>query len=190
LGFIFRLLTMLAVAIAIGFGASYYALTDGRIFGAVREGPWAGWPQIGQPVPDPYSRAYLARAGLMQLGQAEGIQFTAFTDNEGEPLDLACNYRLTGRVPGASFWTIVATDEDGTLMAAPDGQAALHSERIAYGADGSINAAIGPRLAAGNWLETAGRGPFWLTLTLYDAAIFSGGTSTISEMPQITREAC
>lgn len=181
---------MLTVAIAIGFGASYYALTDGRIFGAVREGPWAGWPQIGQPVPDPYSRAYLARNGLMQLGQAEGIQFTAFTDSGGELLDLACNYRLTGRAPGASFWTLVATDEDGTLMAAPGGQAALRSERIAYGPNGSINAAIGPRLVPGNWLETTGNGPFRLMLTLYDAAIFAGGATTIAEMPHITREAC
>ncbi len=178
------------VAMALGFGLSWYALTDGRLIAAVRAGPWAAWPDIGTTNPNPYSRAYLARNGVLQLGSAEGIQFIAVTDSAGEPLDRSCTYRLEGTVPGASFWTLVATDPEGANIAlSPEGMA-LHSERIARRVDGSVFISIGPDLTPGNWLETTGNGPFQLALTLYDATIFGGGSSTIEEMPEITRERC
>lgn len=190
MGFLFRLLAGMFVAIALGFGLSWYALTDGRLIAAARVGPWAAWPDIGQQNPNPYSRAYLARTGLMQLGYAEGIQFVAATDSAGETLERQCTYRLEGGVPGATFWTLVATDADGANVAASPQALALHSERIARGAEGSVNIAVGPDLAPGNWLEIAGEGPFQLALTFYDAAIFAGGSTTVSEMPEITRERC
>lgn len=186
----FRLLVGLAVALAVGFGASWYALTDGRLFAGVRVGPWVAWPDVGQTQPDPYTRAFLAREGIMQLGSAEGIQFTAQTDDAGIPLESACTYRIAGLVPGASFWTLEATDLQGANIAASPALMVLHSERIARRDEGAIEASVGPALAPGNWLETAGTGPFRLRLTLYDAAIFSGGSTQVEHMPAITRTAC
>lgn len=190
MGFLFRLLLCIGIAVSVGFGLSYYALTDGRVLGAARVGPWAAWPQIGQPVPDPYSRAYLARSGLLQLGSAEGIQFVAITDTSGEPLNAACDYRLTGNTPGAAFWTLVATDIAGVNIAASPDLPALHSDRIARASDGSVHIRVGTRLAPGNWLEIAGSGPFQLQLTLYDPVVFSGGSNTVEEMPVIERVGC
>lgn len=180
----------ITVAICVGFGASYYALTDGRLFAAVRVGPWAAWPDVGQPAPNPYTRAYLARSGILQLGYAEGIQFTAFTDNAGDPLDANCTYRVTGFVPGASFWTLVATDLGGVNIAASPDLLALHSERVARTGDGALSASISARLAPGNWLEIEDSGAFKLLLTLYDAVVFSGGNTTIEEMPSIAKVEC
>ena len=190
MGLLFRLLVGLAVAICVGFGASYYALTDGRLFAAVRVGPWAAWPDVGQPAPDPYTRAYLARSGSLQLGYAEGIQFTAFTDDSGDPLDAHCSYRVTGFVPGASFWTLVATDLRGVSIAASPNLPALHSERVARTGEGALVATISASLAPGNWLEIEGDGAFKLLLTLYDAVVFSGGNTTIEDMPSIEKVAC
>lgn len=190
MGFLFRLLFSLGLAVALGFGLSYYALTDGRLFAAARVGPWAAWPDIGQPNPNPYSRAYLARTGVLQLGYAEGMPFTAVTDSAGEALERSCTYRLDGQVPGATFWTLVAIDPEGINIAAEGAALALHSERLARGERGSTQIAVGPDLAPGNWLEVAGTGPFQLVLTLYDAAIFAGGSSSIGVMPEIVREGC
>ncbi|AEQ50676.1 hypothetical protein SAMN05428936_101568 [Pelagibacterium halotolerans] len=187
---IFRLLVGLVVALSVGFGTSYYALTDGRLFAAVRVGAWAAWPDIGQPTPDPYSRAYLARTGTLQLGYAEGLQFTAATDDSGDPLDARCQYRLTGKVPGASFWTLVATDPDGVNIAASPELPGLHSERVARWADGGLNATVGRAMGPGNWLEIEGNGMFRLVLTLYDAVVFSGANTTIEAMPSIEKVAC
>ena len=181
----------MAIAISVGFGASYYALTDGRMFAAVRVGPWAAWPDIGQPMPDPYTRAFLARTGHWQLGNAEGIQFSASTDDGGQPLSRSCSYRISGFVPGASFWTLEATDMAGTNIAQSAELMVLHSERIARSGDGAIVASVGSQLSSGNWLPiTPTGGPFQLQLTLYDALIFSGGSTAIEEMPSIERISC
>jgi hypothetical protein len=190
LGFLFRLLASILVAIALGFGLSWYALTDGRLIAAARVGPWAAWPDIGQTNPNPYSRAYLARNGVLQLGYAEGIQFIAVTDSAGQTLERACTYRIEGRVPGATLWTLVATDPEGVNVATSPNSPGLHSERMARSGNGSVHIAVGPDLAPGNWLEIAGEGPFQLAMTFYDATIFAGGSSSVEEMPEITRERC
>ena len=190
MGLLFRLLIGLAIAICVGFGASYYALTDGRLFAAVRVGPWVAWPDVGQPMPNPYTRAYLARSGLLQLGYAEGIQFTAFTDDAGDPLDSNCSYRVTGFVPGASFWTLAATDLQGANIAASPNLLTLHSERIARTGDGALDASIGSSFAPRNWLEIEPGGAFMLLLTLYDAVVFSGGNTTIENMPSVQKVEC
>lgn len=190
MGLIFRLLVGLVVALSVGFGASYYALTDGRLFAAVRVGSWAAWPDVGQPMPNPYSRAYLARTGHLQLGYAEGLQFRAYTDDSGDPLDARCQYLVAGKVPGASFWTLVATDPDGANIAASPELPALHSERVARWGDGGLNATIGAEMGPGNWLEIEGTGPFTLALTLYDAVVFSGANTTIEAIPAIEKVSC
>src|SRR5687768_3972664 len=109
---------MIAVALSVGFGLSYYALTDGRLFGVARVGPWTAWPDVGSNTPNPYTRGHLAREASLQLGQSEGLQFSADTDSQGEPLTLDCGYRIEGKTPLATFWTLVAVDSFGRNLAA------------------------------------------------------------------------
>ncbi|MCD7059436.1 DUF1214 domain-containing protein [Pelagibacterium xiamenense] len=187
--FIVYLIIMLAVALGVGFGTSYYALTDGRLFGAIRIGPWAGWSEIGTENPDPYSRAYLARTGLLQLGKSEGIRFVARTDSEGDRLERACSYAVTGQTPGATFWTLLAADPEGATIAAAPGLSHFHSERIVYDPDG-VTLNFGPQMMPGNWLPTNETGPFTFVMTLYDAAGLAGGGSNVSTLPAIERVAC
>lgn len=188
--FVAHLLALIAVALVVGFGLSWYALTDGRLFGAYQLGPWLVWPQVGQPRPDPYTRAYIARTGSLQLGLSEGLQFVAVADSDGRPLDRACRYRIDGRTPLAQFWTLTATAPDGTSIARPDGPLGFRSTRIARAGDGSAVLYVGRTLAPQNWLEITGEGPFVLTLTLYDTPVFSGLSSEVQSLPTIIREAC
>jgi hypothetical protein len=190
LRFLFHLLAMAAVALAIGFGLSYYALTDGRLLGALRVGPWAAWPGVGAPTPDPYTRAYLSRTGALQLGQAEGIAFLATTDSSGAALDRSCRYRIEGTTPVASFWTLQAQAPDGSAVTRPDGLTELESRQVARANDGSLVAYVSPTLAPDNWLEIAGKGPFQLVLTLYDPSNLSGNSVSVDTLPSISREAC
>ena len=187
--FVLYLLMMCTVALGVGFGLSYYALNDGRMFGAVEIGPWAAWPDAGSPTPNPYTRSFLVREGELQLGQAEGIRFTASTDSAGDPLTRDCTYKVVGMTPLATGWTLVALDEDGINIAAPDADPVMRSNGLSRPNDGSIAIAIGKHLSAGNWLELSGDGPFRLVLSLYDTATFSGFSSD-SSMPAITKEAC
>lgn len=182
---------MLAVALAVGFGLSWYALTDGRLFGALQSGPWTTWPQAGSPNPDPYTRAFITRNAALQLGQAEGIQLVATTDSDGRQLDRACRYRIDGRTPTATFWTLVPVDGGGATVARPDGPTGFESNRIARANDGSVQLYISKSLSPLNWLEIRGNGPYSLVLSLYDTTIFSavGATETVT-LPSIIREDC
>jgi hypothetical protein len=187
--FVLYLLMMISVALGVGFGLSYYALTDGRLFGVAQVGPWHAWPDVGASSPNPYTRGHLARTAAFELGQAEGLQFTATADSDGEPLTRNCGYLVDGKTPLATFWTLVAVDGAGINIAAPDVAPAMHSNAIARAQDGSIVINVGTRLLSQNWLELTGEGPFKLVLTLYDTAAFSGFSSDAS-MPSIIRGDC
>lgn len=188
--FLVHLLLLLAIALSLGFGLSYYALTDGRLFAARHIGSWATWPDIGSPEPDPYTRAYLARQGILQLGSSEGSQFVAEADENGHELLANCTYRIDGRTPLAAFWTLVAVNGKGENIAADGAQLFIDSTHIARTSDGSIVVKVGEHLASANWLEVESDTPYKLILTLYDTANFSGAGSRRLELPTILNEGC
>lgn len=188
--FVLRLLLLIVVALGAGFGLSYYALTDGRLFGGAQIGPWTAWPDVGAPAPNPYTRAHLTREAALQLGRAEGLQFVADTDSEGQPLDLACTYLVEGRVPTSTFWTLTAVDSEWTSLAAPDTSAAIRSTDVVRTEAGSIAIHVGTRLSPGTWYELTGTGAFSLVINLYDTTALSGFGSGDSSLPTITRGDC
>lgn len=181
---------MIATALLVGFGLSWYALSDGRLFGTIEIGPWAAWRDAGSPTPDPYTRAFVSRNGALQLGASEGLQLVATTDSDGQPLDRACRYRIDGTTPVATFWTLVPTAPDGTPIARPGGPAGFNSGRIARAEDGSMQLYVSKTLSPFNWLEITGEGAFVLALTLYDTSSFAGVGPTVATPPSIIRETC
>ena len=188
--FLGYLLATIAIGLAVDFGFSWYALNDGSLFGTTEVGPWSVWLQAGAPNPDPYTRAYIARSGALQLGTSEGLRFTATTDSDGQRLDRACRYRIDGTTPVATFWTLVPVDADWTIITRPEAPAAFDSRHITRAADGSMQLYVSRFLSPRNWLEITGEGPFSLVLTLYDASSFSGVGTSAAEMPTIIREDC
>ncbi len=188
--FLGHLLAMIATALLVGFGLSWYALSDGRLFGTIEIGPWAAWRDAGSPTPDPYTRAFVSRNGALQLGASEGLQLVATTDSDGQPLDRACRYRIDGTTPVATFWTLVPTAPDGTPIARPGGPAGFNSGRIARAEDGSMQLYVSKTLSPFNWLEITGEGAFVLALTLYDTSSFAGVGPTVATLPSIIRETC
>jgi len=186
LRFLLNLLLLLVVALGTGFGLSWYALSDGRLFGAYQSGPWTTWLRSGSPDPDPYTRAYLARNGALQLGLSEGIQLIATADSDGRPLSRDCRYRVDGSTPTATFWTLVPTAGDGS----PISVSGVSSAELARANDGSVQIYVSRGVAPYNWVEITGQGTFSLILTLYDTTLFSGISSNRTTMPSIIRETC
>ena len=188
--FLGPLLTAIFVALATGFGFSWYTLNEGNLFGTLVVGPWSAWEGAGTATPDPYTRAHMARRGALQLGASEGLQFVATTDSDGQRLDRDCRYRIDGTTPVATFWTLVPVAPDGTIITLPGGPTAFHSRRIARATDGSLQLYVSKTLSPRNWLEITGEGPFALQLNLYDASSFAGVGTAAAEMPAIIREGC
>jgi hypothetical protein len=191
LRFLIHLALMIVVALGTGFGLSWYALNDGRLFGAVEIGPWQAWRDVGVPGPDPYTRAYIARAGTLELGASEGQQFVATYDSDNRRLDRNCRYRIDGSTPPARFWTLVPVAPDnGAPIARPGGPLDFHSARLSRAPDGSVELYVSKTLAPQNWVEIAGDGPFNLVLSLYDTSSLAGSGPNVGNLPSIIREAC
>ena len=179
----------LVIALVIGLVSAGIAVDRGIVFGTVTIGNWTAWPNSGSPDADPYSLARLARTGEVPLGAGEGLAFFAEVDSDGEPLDLACRYRLSGQTPAARLWTLVAYDGDGRLIPNAAQRQGFHSREILRRSDGSFDIAIAPDVQSGNWLPITGEGRFVLVLRLYDTPLTTGGAEDAT-MPAVTREAC
>jgi hypothetical protein len=164
-----------AVATLVGLGATYFALTRGAAFGALRIGAWTAWPKTGTSEADPYARANIARSGQLPIGLGDGVSFSAQADDGGKLFDGRCEVVLTGNTPTARFWTLTLYDTAGQLVANSVNRYGFTSQEIVRRADGSFEIVVAPRASAGNWLPTGGVERYLLILRLYDTAV---GVST------------
>ena len=181
----------LAVAAAVGLGATYFALTRGAAFGALTIGSWTAWPKTGTVDADPYARASIARTGQLPIALGDGVSFTAQTDDNGKALDGRCDVVLSGVTPAARFWTLTLYNANGELIANSVHRHGFTSQEIVRHADGSFVIVVGPRASPGNWLPTGGIERYWLVLRLYDTPV---GVSTKAgrevPMPAISTRGC
>lgn len=187
------ILIVLALAVAVGGGAASVGmvLNSQEGIGAVSVGPWTAFPDIGTPEADPYSKARVARDGVLALGRAEGLSFVADRDSAGVTLKSECSYRIEGSLPVARFWTLYATDRAHlALKSGIRRDATLHSLEVLRQPDNSISVSVGTRPEPGNWLAVGGVGAMNLVLTFYDTPIASSTGLSGIEMPRIVRVQC
>ena len=180
-----------ALATLIGLGATYFALTRGAAFGALKIGAWIAFPRTGTADADPYARASISRSGQLPTGLGDGVSFTATTDDKGQFLDGRCDVVLSGTTPTARFWTVTLYNADGQLVANSVNRFGFTSQEIVRNADGTFEIAVTPRADTGNWLPTGGIERYRLMLRLYDTPV---GVSTRAgkevPMPAIRTESC
>ncbi len=175
----------------LGFALTYSSLERGFSFGAVRAGPWTGWPKAGSPDIDPYARALLARTGSIPLGTGEGISFVARTDSSGARLDPACDYVLRGPMPPARYWTLSVFTPNGALIENPAKRYGFTSAEILRAADHPAEIILASAAQPGNWLPTATTSPYVVVLRLYDSVLSATAASLDSTtMPQLVRGLC
>ncbi|TPJ40304.1 DUF1214 domain-containing protein [Mesorhizobium sp. B2-5-4] len=187
----FLMLISLAIAIGGGGASVWYALKIQDGVGAIRIGQWTAFPDIGTPAADPYSKARVAREGVLALGRAEGLSFVAENDAAGDQLKRECAYRVEGGFPTARFWTLYAADRSlGVVETGKSRLAALQSYGVLRQPDNSVIISVGHHPMPGNWLLTDGSGKMYFVLTFYDTPIASStGLSDVS-LPRIVRAGC
>lgn len=181
---------MLVVALATGFGASFWLLDDARLFGTMRLGPWVAVPATGDPNLDPYSYAHLIRAGRLQLGRGEGLRFSATTDSDGAALETRCDYVLEGATPASALWTLFALAPDGSLLGTTASAHVFSAPNLPRQPDGTARIRLSRTPQPGNWLHLPEGGGFRVVLSLYDTGLGSGTESEIPRMPAIIRQGC
>lgn len=188
---VFLVLLTVLIAVVGGAASVWYALGSQEGIGAVSVGGWTAFPNIGTPDADPYSKARVAREGVLALGRAEGLTFIAQRDSSGARLTRACSYLVQGATPPARFWTLYAADDNlAALTTAKKRIPAINSIGLLRGEDDSFGIAIGPSAAPGNWLAIDGAGNFTVVLTLYDTPIASSSGIDAVELPQVLKVGC
>ena len=188
---LFGTVLALAIAAAIGLGATWVALTQGTAYGGVTIGAWTAWPKVGTPGIDPYARAMIARSGELPIGTGDGIAFSATTDDKKKPLDGRCDVVVSGVTPAARFWTLTLFDRKGHLVANSLQRYGFTSQEIIRGSDGAFEIRVASRSRAGNWLPTGGIERYALMLRLYDTPVgVATRTQRDAPMPSISTVGC
>lgn len=186
------LLSLIVIAVAIGGGTAsvWYVLGAQEGIAALTVGGWTAYPSTGTPDADPYSKARIAREGLLPLGRAEGLAFVADRDSAGHRLTRNCDYRIEGITPTARFWTLAAADPSLVPLFHAGRAAAVQSQQILRRPDNSFAIAVGPNPAPGNWIRIGGDGALALVLTLYDTPVTGASGLEAVDMPQVLRAGC
>jgi hypothetical protein len=187
------LLTVLVLVTAVAGGAAsvWFALGSQEGIGAVTIGPWTSFPALGTPEADPYSKARIAREGVLSLGLTEGLEFVARRDSGGAQLRRNCTYAVHGTFPASRFWTLYAVDEARAVINTGHLRPpALHSIEALRDPENSVTIAIGSKAAPGNWIPMSGTGPMNLVLTLYDAPATSSSGIADIKLPEIRKTTC
>ncbi|MEO0463215.1 MAG: DUF1214 domain-containing protein [Pseudomonadota bacterium] len=168
-------------------------------FGDIEVDGWRSDFAIGSDAADAYTRARVARHGLLALAKSEAVYFTRTTDSAGAPLREDCTYRLSvGKMP-AKWWSVTLYNGESYL---PDNM----DEALSVNANQDIVAQIGDAIVGRGlraiisaerpdegtlWISSRNAGNFDLTLRLYvpDDALLDDPEATLPP-PEVTRLSC
>lgn len=178
------------VGLVIG-GFSAWHLADNPPPGGQRVsiGPWDAHLGIASASVDPWTRAYIARDGLLALTDDRVIYFWARSDSEGRPLSSMQSYHIEGSVTGqAGWWSVTAYGEDGFLMPDVSGRFSVNSVMSVAG-ETAIDAILGPQARDGrDWIATSGDQRIVLLFRFYDHPGWAVEDVAALPMPDIRRD--
>jgi len=127
---------------------------------------WRSDWSIGSSAADGYTRARVARFGLLGLAKSEAVYFIRSVDEDGVPLRGDCSYTLRGGSQDAHWWSITLYDQDSRLPMNEDGALSIDATQV-KGAE-NWTATLSPwAQSSGHWLSSRGAETFDLTLRLY-----------------------
>jgi hypothetical protein len=182
-----------ALSIALGLASAVQAVRSGLSGGEVSNGPWRTSFVTGSSDADLYTRARVAVGGLLALAPSETVYWNAELDTEGRALDAGCDYRVEGEELPARWWSVTAYGADHFLIANDAGRFSFSQTTLAREPGGAWTMRVSSEPQEGNWLPSGGagaRGPFALTLRLYNPEPAVYEQPATLALPRIAREAC
>jgi hypothetical protein len=158
----------LIAGVALGLISAWAALQFGVSTFTEHHGHWVFSRAAGSTAAGPYTRAVIARDGLLALSAREAVYFSLYEDEQGRPLSESCVYDLNGRQLDARWWSVTLYADDNYLVQNTDSAHSIDASRA--GNDGPWRIRISPvRGDATHWLSSreARRG-FILMLRVYN----------------------
>jgi len=184
-----KIAATIAIGIALGLAATWVTAIRGTMSGDVSDGPWSTSLDTGSSESGPYLRARIAVHGLLALSREETVYYSALHDSNGGDLAGDCSYRLEGRDPPTRWWSITAYGSDDFLILNEANLYSISKNSVARKADGSFAITLSKDKTEGNWIPIA-RGPFNLTIRLYNPAAEVIADPAHVALPTISKETC
>ena len=151
---------------------------------------WSGDPAIGSSDSDPYTRARIARTGLLALSRKEAIYFFRDRDDAGERLREGCRYRMSGGPLPARWWSVTLYAADDYLAVNEDKAASISSE-IGGLDDSAWTVPIGTEDdLSPPGMSSRNAGEFSLTLRLYNPDQRAVADASGIPFPKVDRISC
>lgn len=183
--------TLLAlVGIAAGVASAWWATGGNMIQPLAGHPAWRSSLAIGSSAADPYTRARVARTGLLALNRSEAVYYLAHSDHAGRRLRATCRYRVSGVPLPGRWWSLTLYAADQFLAKNKDHAHVVSSDNVKLRADGTWSVRVAAtRADAANWLSTRRSGDFSLVVRIYQpsAAVVEGKEP---ELPVVRRVAC
>ncbi|WP_394692755.1 DUF1214 domain-containing protein [Hyphobacterium sp.] len=188
----------LVLAVLTGIGSAVWLggwtpLNPPGLFRSININNWTSDPAIGSPAADPYTRAYVARRGLLGLRREEATYYLRAVDDEGQPLLDHCAYVIEGEVPDARWWSVTLYADDYFLAQNEDDAHSIDMTRAVIDSDGMWRAVIQSTDPADGsfWISSRNAGRFDLIYRLYNASeaiLETPGNALVT--PRIIRLGC
>src|SRR5262249_16882712 len=139
---------------------------------------------------DAYTRASIARSGLLALSADEALYFTLDHDENGAPLREDCVYQIEGRSFPARWWSVTLYARDNFLAQNNDRAFSIDSTHVEVDGMGRWRARIAPvRGEAAYWISSrAARRGFSLTLRVYNPD--DGFPANPDQLPTLSTVSC
>ena len=180
----------LALGGAIGYGSAVWVYDLVYESASLRNGPWFTNLTVGSQEAGMYTRAAVAKHGLLALAQSEAIYYTAFTDEDGQTLRGGCDYSIEGKDLDARWWSITVYGDDDFLIPNDENRYSYNGKNVTYVTDGRYTIHLCRTPREDNWLPAGNEERLSLWLRLYDPGpAFYESASTV-ELPRIVREEC
>jgi hypothetical protein len=190
----FCFLIFAGLSLLLGLGSAHYMIDDGFALVVSRAGPWQTWVHAGSLNADPYTRAHIARSGLLPITSASGLTYFASTDSDGRTLHSDCEYEIVARPLAAVWWTIAAFDDDGKLIPNQASRHAFSSQSLTILPDRTQRITVAPEARPGHWLPSGDVGSLTLVMRIIRPLAVEGGEVTArvdsNSLPGIRRIAC
>jgi len=180
------------VGVVLGAGSAVAVLNHAQALGAQAfGGGWTGSMNAGSSSADPYTRAVVARVGLLALRRSETIYFSRALDDRGRPLSSACVYTLSGGSLPARWWSVTIYGNDNYLPVNGDIAESADATRTAKDASGKWTVKVAAqRPEGGDWISSRNAGNFSLTLRLYNPTPAALAHPEAIAFPSLTTKYC
>jgi hypothetical protein len=177
----------IAIGVVLGGASAWGALEIGRSGFGEQYGQWSHNRAAGSTAAGPYTRAIIARDGLLALSAREALYFTLTRDDQGDALSESCIYELTGDEFSARWWSVTLYAEDNFLAQNQDHAASIDASHMPGGRWRERVAPV--RGDAPYWISSrSARRAFSLTLRVYvPHRDFSPSSDAL---PVLTRVSC